>query len=143
MAASSRDLALFNLAIDSKLRASDLVRLKVEDICSGNIVRDRGTVAQRKTGRPVQFEITEVTRQSVERFLASRSVDGGGYLFPSRLRPHISMRQYARIVHRWIKTIGLDDRGFGTLAASNEGRAALSEDRQPKGRATAARPRQN
>ena len=84
MAAAPRDLALFNLAIDSKLRASDLVRLKVEDICSGNVVRDRGTVTQRKTGRPVQFEITEVTRQSVERFLASRPVDHGGYLFQSQ-----------------------------------------------------------
>jgi len=61
----------------------------------------------------VQFEITEVTRQSVERFLTGRSVDSSGYLFPSRLRPHISTRKYARIVHRWIKTIGLDDRGFG------------------------------
>ena len=66
MSASARDLALFNLAIDSKLRASDLVRLKVEDICSGTLVRDRGVVTQLKTGRPVQFEITEVTRQDRE-----------------------------------------------------------------------------
>jgi hypothetical protein len=63
---SARDLALFNLAIDSKLRASDLVRLKVEDICSGPVVRDRAIITQLKTGRPVQFELTEVTRQSVE-----------------------------------------------------------------------------
>lgn len=116
MSASARDLALFNLAIDSKLRASDLVRLKVEDIFSGTLVRDRGVVTQRKTGRPVQFEITEVTRQSVERLLASQPSDDTGYLFRSRTRrrPHISARQYARIVHRWINTIGLDDRGFGT-----------------------------
>ncbi len=115
MSASARDLALFNLAIDSKLRASDLVRLKVEDVCSGSVVRDRGVVIQKKTGRPVQFEITEVTRQSVERLLAVHpSVDG--YLFLSRTsgRSHISARQYARIVHRWIGNIGLDDRGFGT-----------------------------
>jgi integrase len=69
-----------------------------------------------KTGRPVQFEITEVTRQSVERYLAHRSPRDAGYLFPIRsgTRPHISTRQYARIVHRWIKSIGLDDRAFGT-----------------------------
>ena len=114
MSACARDLALFNLAIDSKLRASDLVGLKVEDVCSGRLVRDRGVVIQRKTGRPVQFEITEVTRQSVERLLASQPTDG--YLFRSRTRgrAHISARQYARIVHRWIGNIGLDDRGFGT-----------------------------
>jgi hypothetical protein len=70
MCGSARDLALFNLAIDSKLRASDLVRLKVEDVCSGPVVRDRAVITQLKTGRPVQFEITEVTRQSVERLLA-------------------------------------------------------------------------
>lgn len=116
MSGSARDLALFNLAIDSKLRASDLVRLKIEDICSGALVRDRGVVVQQKTGRPVQFEITEVTRQSVERLLAGYPSDEGGYLFRSRShgRPHISSRQYARIVHRWIRNIGLDDRGFGT-----------------------------
>ncbi|WP_423065202.1 tyrosine-type recombinase/integrase [Devosia sp. CN2-171] len=116
MSGSPRDLALFNLAIDSKLRASDLVRLKTEDICSGALVRDRGVVVQQKTGRPVQFEVTEVTRQSVERLLASQPSDEGGHLFRSRShrRPHISSRQYARIVHRWISNIGLDDRGFGT-----------------------------
>ena len=64
MAASPRDVALFNLAIDSKLRACDLVRLKVEDVFSGQVARERGTVTQMKTGRRVQFEITEVTRQS-------------------------------------------------------------------------------
>lgn len=115
ISASARDLALFNLAIDSKLRASDLVQLKVEDVCPGRVVRDRGVLIQQKTGRPVQFEITEVTRQSVERLLATQpSIDG--YLFLSRTcgRSHISPRQYARIVHRWIGNIGLDDRGFGT-----------------------------
>lgn len=116
ISASARDLALFNLAIDSKLRASDLVRLKIQDICSGQLVRDRCVVTQLKTGRPVQFEITEITRQSVERLLASQPSDGAGYLFRSRTHgcSHISARQYARIVHRWINNIGLDDRGFGT-----------------------------
>ncbi|MEQ1770610.1 MAG: tyrosine-type recombinase/integrase [Devosia sp.] len=115
MSAPARDLALFNLAIDSKLRASDLVRLKVEDVCSGAVVRDRAIITQLKTGRPVQFEITEVTRQSIERLIAVQSLSNG-YLFRSRAhgQAHISSRQYARIVHRWISNIGLDDRGFGT-----------------------------
>jgi len=116
MSASPRDLALFNLAIDSKLRASDLVCLRTEDICSGALVRDRGVVTQLKTGRPVQFEITEVTRQSVERLLATQRADDTGCLFKSRTggSSHISARQYTRIAHRWISNIGLDDRGFGT-----------------------------
>ena len=114
MSASVRDLALFNLAIDSKLRASDLVRLKVDDVCSGRLVRDRGVVIQKKTGRPVQFEITEVTRQSVERLLATEPTDGYPFRSRARGRPHLSARQYARLVHRWIGNIGLDDRGFGT-----------------------------
>jgi hypothetical protein len=80
ISASARDLALFNLAIDSKLRASDLVRLKIEDICSVNLVRERAVVTQLKTGRPVQFEITEVTRQSIERLLAVQSSNVSGYL---------------------------------------------------------------
>jgi integrase len=83
MSASARDLALFNLAIDSKLRASDLVRLKVEDVCYGPVVRDRLVIIQLKTGRPVQLEITEVTRQSIERLMAVQSLSNG-YLFRSR-----------------------------------------------------------
>jgi integrase len=116
MSASARDLALFILAIDSKLPASGLVRLKVADICSGVLVRDRGVVTQRKTGRPAQFEITEVTRQSVERLLAMQPYNSNDYLFTSRShgRQRISARQYARIVHRWIRNIALADRGFGT-----------------------------
>lgn len=99
MAASSRDLALFNLAIDSKLRACDLVSLKTEDVCSGQVVRERGSVIQRKTGRPVQFEITEVTRQSVERLIAGPAISGSGFLFPSRSRTREHMSQAVR-THR-------------------------------------------
>ncbi len=115
MSASARDLALFDLAIDCKLRASDLVSLKVENVCSGPAVRDRAIITQLKTGRPVQFEITEVTRQSIERLIVVQSLHDG-YLFRSRAhgQAHISSRQYARMVHRWISNIGLDDRGFGT-----------------------------
>jgi len=72
-----RDLALFNLAIDSKLRACDFVRLQVNDICVGGQVRDRTTVIQRKTGRPVQFEISEQTRASIRDWLPT-STHGTG-----------------------------------------------------------------
>jgi integrase len=108
MAAESRNLALFNLAIDSKLRACDLVAIKVEDICMSGRVRDRAIIVQRKTGRPVQFEITETTRRSVQNWIDARKLHSG-YLFPSRHREslHLSRRQYARIVDDWVKQIGL------------------------------------
>src|SRR5436305_6999650 len=87
-----RDLVLFNLAIDSKLRGCDLVRLQVDDVCAGGRVRDRATIVQKKTGRPVQFEITEQTRASIQRWLPSVEARQGQYLFPSRFRPqsHLS-----------------------------------------------------
>ena len=105
----ARDLALFNLAIDSKLSGCDLVRLQVDDVCAGDRVRDRATVIQKKTGRPVQFEITEQTRASIRDWLPEVDAGNGQYLFPSRLRaqPHLSTRQYARIVHAWSRAPGL------------------------------------
>jgi integrase len=113
IARSIRDLAIFNLAIDSKLRACDLVKLRLDDICSGTNVRRRATIVQKKTGRPVQFEISEQSRNSVEAVLPMLRTTG---LFPSRLHasPHISIRQYARLVHRWVKSIGLDSASYGT-----------------------------
>jgi integrase len=116
IARSRRDLAIFNLAIDSKLRACDLVRLRVDDICSGANVRRRATVVQKKTGRPVRFEITEQSRSSVEVWLPRLRASGSRYLFPSRLHasPHISTRQYARLVHRWAESIGLESSIYGT-----------------------------
>ncbi len=104
-----RDLAIFNLAIDSKLRACDLVKLRVGDICSGTNIRCRATIVQKKTGRPVHFEITDQSRSSVEAWLPTLRASGSRYLFPSRLHasPHISTRQYARLVHRWVQSIGL------------------------------------
>jgi integrase len=92
IARSRRDLAIFNLAIDSKLRACDLVRLRLDDICSGAKVRHRATIVQKKTGRPVQFEITEQSRSSVEAWLPMLRATASRYLFPSRLHasPHIS-----------------------------------------------------
>lgn len=116
MSSNIRELALFNLAIDSKLRACDLARLRVQEVCQGSHVGSRATVMQQKTQRPVQFEITEQTRQSVEAWIGARGLKSADYLFPSRLRssPHLSPRQYARLVHRWIASIGLDDTAYGT-----------------------------
>jgi len=98
-----RDLALFDLAIDSKLRACDLVELRVDEVCSGARIRDRATIVQKKTGRPVQFETTGQTRASLEIWLRMLRTTGSRYLFPSRrhARPHPSTRQHSRLVHRW------------------------------------------
>src|ERR1700730_13715580 len=103
-----RHLALFNLAIDSKLRGCDLVRLQTDDVCVSGRVRDRATVTQKKTGRPVQFEITEQTCNALAEWPAAVGSRRGAYLFPSRFRerPHLSTRQYARIVHRWVDRAG-------------------------------------
>jgi integrase len=111
-----RDLAMFNLAIDSKLRGCDLIRLRIDDVCAGGRIRDRATVIQKKTSRPVQFEITEQTRSAIREWLAAFDARRGRYLFPSRfrLRPHLSTRQYARVVHRWVERAGLDSSAYGT-----------------------------
>ena len=114
--APTRNLALFNLAIDSKLRGCDLVRLQVDDVSVGGRVRDRATIVQKKTGRPVQFEITEQTRAAIQAWLADIRSRSTRYLFPSRVRtqPHLSTRQYARIVHSWVASAGLDSSAYGT-----------------------------
>lgn len=111
-----RDLALFNLAIDSKLRACDLLNLRVCDVSSGGRVSSRAMVLQRKTRRPVQFEITSRTRKSVAQWIAVARLKGTAYLFPSRLhgRLHLSTRQYARFVESWIARVGLDPSAYGT-----------------------------
>lgn len=111
-----RDLALFNLAIDSKLRSCDLVTLRVADVAQGGNIKERAIVIQQKTGRPVQFELTEQTRESVRDWLAEQHLQEGDYLFPSRVRlsPHLSTRQYARIVDQWVASIGLDPGKYGT-----------------------------
>lgn len=94
-----RDLAMFNLAIDSKLRGCDLIRIGLDDVCIGGRVRDRATVIQKKTGRPVQFEITDQTRIAIQSWLDVLQVKTGKYLFPSPLTggEHLSIRQYARL----------------------------------------------
>ena len=112
----TRDLALFNLAIDSKLRACDLVKLKVRDISHGDRVTSRAIVMQQKTGRPVQFEITEQTRKSVTEWIKASELKSDAFLFPSRIHNsvHLSTRQYARIVNDWVVEIGLDPTSYGT-----------------------------
>jgi site-specific recombinase XerD len=94
----------------------DLTRLKIDDLCVGGRLRDRATIIQRKTGRAVQFELTEQTRASIEDWLSILKIREGRFLFPSRVhdRPHISTRQYARIVHEGVRSAGLDDAAYGT-----------------------------
>ncbi|MCG7601584.1 tyrosine-type recombinase/integrase [Halomonas sp. McH1-25] len=116
LAGKPRDLALFNLAIDSKLRACDLVTLRVRDIVHGDRVSPRTVVMQQKTQRPVQFEITEQTRTALTDWIQSARLRSENYLFPSRLSSseHLSTRQYARIVKAWVTSIGLDPSIYGT-----------------------------
>lgn len=116
LAGNTRDLALFNLAIDSKLRGCDLVCLEVANLVVGDGVRDRVTVIQSKTNRPVQFEVSENTRESIWNWVCRPEMLGSVFLFPSRLhkRPHVSTRQYARLVRDWVSTIGLDPNSYGT-----------------------------
>ncbi len=116
MAKRIRELALFNLAVDSKLRSCDLVKLKVHDIAHGEQVSKRAMVMQQKTNQPVQFEITEQTRNSVSDWIKKAKLRNEDFLFPSRIHvsPHLSTRQYARIVEQWVASIGLDPADYGT-----------------------------
>ncbi len=116
LAGRTRDLALFNLAIDSKLRGCDVVSLKVEDIAPHGYAIDRTTVRQRKTGRSVKFEITEQTRQAVDAYLKINRKKPGDFLFTGRRGPDrcLTTRQYARLLSEWIAGIGLDPSLFGT-----------------------------
>jgi integrase len=112
----TRDLAMFNLAIDSKLRGCDMVALKVEDVAPGGYTIDRASVRQRKTGRPVKFELTDQTREAVDDYLRAEGKKPGEFLFTGSGRSGQGMttRQYARLVARWIASIGLDAKLFGT-----------------------------
>jgi len=116
IAGRTRDLAMFNLAIDSKLRGCDVVSLRVEDVAPHGHAVDRATVRQKKTGQPVKFELTERTREAIDNYLAAAKKKPGEFLFGGRRgrdRP-ITTRQYARLVGQWIASIGLDPRFFGT-----------------------------
>lgn len=116
LARDVRGLALFNLAVDSKLRACDLVKLRVADVTHGKRVIPRATVIQQKTQQRVQFEITDDTREALSEWIEQENLQTSDFLFPSRVRnsAHISTRQYARIVQSWIEMIGLDASAYGT-----------------------------
>lgn len=116
MANNKRDLALFNMGIDSKLRGCDPVCLRVRDVFAAGHVKERASVTQSKTGKPVRFEITETTRHSLERWIADPEMVGSEFLWPSRLHasPHLSTRQYARIMRDWVTSIGLEPSAYGT-----------------------------
>jgi site-specific recombinase XerC len=116
LAESVRDLALFNMAIDAKLRGCDLVRLKVVDVFTAGRVKERTSVLQSKTKKPVQFEITEGTRASLHRWIESSEMIGSEFLWPGRFhdRLHISTRQYGRLLKDWVSSIGLEPSAYGT-----------------------------
>ena len=116
MAGKTRELALFNLGIDSKLRGCDLVRLRVEDVAVAGAVKNRAAIVQKKTGRPVQFEITDQTRVAVGDLIQKHGLSGSDFLFHSRLASsaRLSTRQYARLVQGWVGSIGLNPATYGT-----------------------------
>ena len=111
-----KELALFNLAITSKLRSCDLVTLKVKDVTYGNSTLLRTMILQQKIKKPVQFEITAQTHDSLSKWIAAERLTSKDYLFSSRIlhSDHISIHQYSRIVHKWVEMIGLDTTLYGT-----------------------------
>lgn len=111
-----RDRALFDLAIDSKLRGCNLVKIKIGDVVAGADIRNRATIIQKKTSRPVQFELTADVRTTLLAWLERRGGSIGDYLFPSRMdhASHMSTRQYPRLVDEWVTAIGLRKAEYGT-----------------------------
>lgn len=116
MANNARELALFNMTVDSKLRGCDLVGLRVRDVLAAGRVKERTSIIQSKTGKPVRLEITETTRLSLERWIHDPEMRGLEFLWPSRIHgsPHLPARQYARIVRGWDVTINLKPSAYGT-----------------------------
>ena len=112
----TRDLALFDLAIDSKLRGCDLVQLRVSDMLAGGVVRSRALIVQQKTGTPVRFEVTQGTRNSVLAWIRERGTGKGDFLFPSRRhdRACLTTRHYARLLKGWLHQVGIEPSGYGT-----------------------------
>ena len=112
----TRDLALFNLAIDSKLRGCDVVAIRVEDVAPRGLTLDRATVRQKKTGRPVKFELTEQTREAIDAYLKKSGRVPGQYLFPGRAddEAHLTARQLSRLLKHWLMAVGLDPALYGT-----------------------------
>jgi integrase len=138
-----RDLAMFNLAIDSKLRGCDVVAIKVEDVATGGYTADRATVRRKKTGQPVRFELSEQTRQAVDDYLVVANKKPGEFLFTGHHGSEHSMttRQYARLVSEWIGSVGLDPKRFETHSLRRT-KATLIY-RRSQGRPTSAWPHQD
>ncbi len=140
-----RELALFNLGIDSKLRGCDLVKLKVRDVRHGEQVAARAIVMQQKTQRPVQFEIRPATRDAVRAWIQQAGLRSEDFLFPSRIHdsPYLGTRQYARILEGWIEELGLDTVAYGTHSIrQTEADHDLPANEEPEGRSAAAREHQ-
>ena len=138
----TRDLAMFNLAIDSKLRGCDVVALRVEDVAPSGYAVDRATVRQKKTGQPVRFELTEQTRQAVDDYIKTAGKKPSEFLFSGRGDSNRCMttRQYSRLVSNWIATIGLDPHFFHhALTATHQSDAYLPSNGQLTCRAAAVR----
>lgn len=116
LARNLRDLALFNAAIESKIHGCDLVKLAVNDLVRDYCIRKRVSVFRSETQRPVQFELSENTRDTIAAWIMSPEMLGCRIMFPSRFhdRPHISMRQNGRLVRDWVAAIGLKPSGYGT-----------------------------
>ena len=112
----TRDLALFDLALDSKLRGCDLLRLRVSDLLTSGGVKRRVLIVQQKTGRPVQFEVTDQARISIAAWVENKRLAGDDWLLPSRMKlgRHLTTRQYARLVDKWVFLVGLDPAAYGT-----------------------------
>ena len=136
---------MFNLAIDSKLRSCDLVHLRERDVYHGYGVVPRAMVLQQKTHQPVQFELTEQTREALTNWMGHHYCHPDDYLFPSRLNRahHLSTRQYARIVHKWVEMIGPRSLSlWHAFIAKNKSYAHLPEDKKSTSRSASVRPHQ-
>ena len=116
LAGNKRDLALFNVAIDSKLRGCDLLALKVGNVRTGDEYQSRTKILQSKTGNAVQFEISKHTRKALLDWCATADLQSYDWLFPSRMErsKHLSTRQYSRLVERWIRSIDLPRSSYST-----------------------------
>ncbi len=132
-----RDRALFDLAIDSKLRGCDVVKIKIGDLVTGGCIRHQAMVVQQKTGRPVQFELLEPARTSLLSWLERRGGSLDDFALPSRVdrAGHLSTRQYARLVDEWVTAVGLARQDYGThFPAADQSRAGLQAyGKSPRG----------
>jgi site-specific recombinase XerC len=111
-----RDRALFDLAIDSKLRGCDIVKMKIGDIVAGGAIRNRATVMQQKTKRSVKFELMSEACKTLPAWLNRRGGSHDDSIFPTRVNymGHLSTRQYARLVDEWVSAVGLNVSEYGT-----------------------------